>query len=54
MHTDSSLNVDTYQQIVEYFKLYPEEINRGMNVTRNDFESRPLDINNSHKTWSAK
>jgi hypothetical protein len=46
MPSTSSFNVDTYQQIVEYFKQYPEEINRGLNVSRIDNESRPLDINN--------
>ena len=44
MHTNSSFNDNTYQQIVEYFKLYPEEINRGVRVTTTNNESRPLDI----------
>ena len=38
MHTDSSLNVDTYQQIVEYFKLYPEELMCGCRVYQRKFE----------------
>ena len=44
MHTNSSFNDNTYQQIVEYFKLYPEEINRGVRVTTTKNESRHLDI----------